>query len=226
MAYTCFPPSLQSVQPMERLVTELGFVEGRGGYIQDFDGIEFFACSSLFNWCLIRDGFSTHRTITMPRETFIPNASSELEFLGKVYELWREVFGQRQPEDTLLRYGKEWCDFKSNVKRMTPTEPTVFVDREFFKLCLKQIKRRSETDDCLNMLLFSLTGGQLLMSMEKQGLCCPAEGSWIDTSVVTITDLLEGLPKRFMHDWVRIQQYSDRIVIDSYSIPATWCASD
>jgi len=202
---------------------ELDFVEKEGGYARVFDGIEFITCQSLFDWCLIRDGISTTRTITWPKDVLIPRESSALVFLGKVYELWREVFGKQQPHDPMLRSGMAWCEFNSNIKRMMPSAPTVFVDREFFKLCIKRVRDQAALDKDVNVVAFSMLPGHFRISTKSQALCCPARGNWLDVSAVVTDELFERLPKRFMRDQIHIQQYTDRLIIDGHSISAVWC---
>jgi len=226
MNHPDFPPFMRDKQPLESVLESLGFISTDKGYVRKWDDLEFVACEALDCWFLMRDGFVTKRTAIPPHDVRIFSPIAPIELLAIVYRLWAEVYSPKESLDAFLIWGKEWIDYKKEIKALIPQPPTIWAEREFLRHCLNYIQNEHDWVDTDYDIRLSQTRGQLRINAKEIELYCPARGNWVGETVVSAKALYRRLPKRFMGHAVMLQIGVDKLYLENQAIPARWTEDD
>jgi hypothetical protein len=221
MAHPDFPPFLVDKQPIERVLQTLEFEPYDLGYRREWGLLELTACEAINCWFLVRS-YSTPREIGWPYEIRIEANIAPIELMAIIYRLWAEAHPGTETHDAYLVWGKEWIDYKREMKSLIPRPPTVWAEREFLRYCLTYIERQHDWIDADYEIRFSQVSGQIKITANNTEVYCPAHGNWVGESVVQAKELFRSLPKRFMGNVVMLQALGDKIGIDNRKFKARW----
>ncbi|MBL0353826.1 MAG: hypothetical protein WBB96_15075 [Candidatus Dechloromonas phosphoritropha] len=217
-----FPQEVTEKCAVDEIIPRLGFVGKNDVHLREFDGIQFSIGTWIGCYMLSRDGRVEKNTATPPHETLVFSPTSPIELMATIYRLWTEVFGDREPQDSCLRLGKQWLDYQGELKRLIPPPPTLWAEREFLRHSLNYIDKQHDWAEEDYLVKFSSLPGQLRIVAKETELFCPARGNWIGEVSISAKELFRNLTKRFIGPAVMLQIEADKLRIDNRVLRAKW----
>lgn len=218
-----FPPFMTEKMPIDKALDALGFVKTEEiGYSREWDGVAFDASESFLGWCLIFGGHISRREMIEPFPIHIPSEIAPIDLMATIYKYWAMAYPNKDPNELSLIWGKEWIDYKKELRQLIPDVPTVWADREFFRYCLSFIEKRIDWDKADYDIEFSFENGQLKIVAQDIALFCPSFGQLIGTTKASARQLFRRIPKRFLGGLVSINSDGKKLLIDSCELDATW----
>jgi hypothetical protein len=139
-----------------------------------------------------------------------------------LYGLWSEAFEKREPKLDALLLGKEWLKFQKEIRSLMPPASTLWVNREFFRMCTRHLERSQDWAKADFEIHFSHLAGQLRIQTDQSEFFYPTIGTWLGTMSVSAAALYLQLPKRLTGSFVALRAHTDYLSIGGRSVPAKW----
>ena len=218
-----FPPVYTDRLPIEASLEYLGFkASDNGPYVRRWSGLVFEVGAGLWGYFLLREGVVRRRKAWPPHEVTLPPEIAPIDLMASIYQLWAEVFEGEDPPDMPLLWGRQWLEYRQDMKRLVSPPPTLWVDRPFLRFVLTHLEHENDWVEEDYEIRLSQVSGQLRLHARGHEVFCPAHGHWVDTSVVSARELFRCLPKRFMRPIIPLVQREQEIQIGRQVIPARW----
>lgn len=210
------------VQPVLAVAQRLGFEPSLWGWQRTYADLRLELVAVPGGYRLSRAGIVRSRECFPPDEIALGAVISPIAFRGALYRLWRGVHGSGEPPLTDLALGREWMSLQRKVAQVVTRAPSLLVDRDFLRHCLRRIAQQLEHTAIDCEACFEQVGEQLRIQVGETVLFCPARGDWFGMVRVSVRDLLRQTPRRFCREQVPVVAHADGLSLAGRRVAGRW----
>ena len=217
-----FPEFLTTPISIEKLLPLLGYSTNKYGCLERRYGkLNTMVCTWIWGWRMIWNFVDKDSDSLGMSEKQLPNEIEPIEYLTILYSIWKHCFPMAEvhPE---LELGKQNFERKEIIRKLTPPQPHLWVDRHEFRSIVNSLKRQFPEEHQVEKLTFQFKDGVLEISAGRIRVCCAGEGSWVGSVTVESKLFFESLPKRFTRDRVNIVADVDGLTVNRNWMTAKW----